>query len=103
VQEDVLIQYINDLNVRELSSIPQIVKNLAEELANKELNYKWVGRFVERKKIVLKSIYLTTINHKCKISDNSHYYEYFFTNIRLRFYYVVSIMRVIFVTEFPFI
>jgi hypothetical protein len=39
VQKNVLIQYINDLNVRELLLIFQIVKNLAEELANKKLNY----------------------------------------------------------------
>jgi hypothetical protein len=38
-QKDVLIQYINDLNIRGLPLIPQIVKNLAEKLANKKLNY----------------------------------------------------------------
>jgi hypothetical protein len=35
VQEDVLVRYINDLSARGLLLIPQIVKNLAEELANK--------------------------------------------------------------------
>jgi hypothetical protein len=103
VQENVLIRYINDLNAKGLPPTPQIVKNLAEELANKELNHNWVGRFVERKKTMLKSVYLTTIDHKRKISDNSHHYEYFFTNVRLRFYYIVSIMRVTFVTESPLI
>jgi hypothetical protein len=101
VQKDVLIQYINDLNARKFPSILQIIKNLAEELANKELNYNWIGRFVERKKIILKSVYLTTIDYKRKISDNSYYYKYFFTNVRLRFYYIVSVMRVTFVIEFP--
>jgi hypothetical protein len=101
VQENVLIQYINDLSARELPSTFQIVKNLADELANKKLNDNWIGRFVERKKIVLKRVYLIIINYKRKISDNFHYYEYFFTNIRLHFYYVIFVMRVIFVTEFP--
>jgi hypothetical protein len=99
IQEDVLIRYINDLNIRRLLLTLQIVKNLTEELANKKLNYNWVGRFVERKKIILKDIYLTIINYKRKISDNSYHYEYFFTNIRLRFYYIISVIRVIFVTE----
>jgi hypothetical protein len=101
VQENVLIQYINDLNIRRLPLILQIIKIFAEEFANKKLNYNWIERFVERKKIILKSVYLTIINYKRKISDNSHYYKYFFTNVRLRFYYVISIMRITFVTESP--
>jgi hypothetical protein len=39
MQEDVLIRYINDLNIRKFSLILQIIKNLAEEFVNKELNY----------------------------------------------------------------
>jgi hypothetical protein len=39
IQEDVLIRYINDLNIRGFPSIFQIIKNLSEELANKKLNY----------------------------------------------------------------
>jgi hypothetical protein len=50
MQENVLIRYINDLNIKKLLLIFQIVKNLTEELANKKLNYNWIGRFVERKK-----------------------------------------------------
>jgi hypothetical protein len=49
----------------------------------------------------LKSVYLIIIDYKRKISDNSYHYKYFFTNIRLHFYYIIFIMRVIFVTEFP--
>jgi hypothetical protein len=90
VQEDVLVRYINDLSARGLPPTPQIVKNLAEELANKKLSHNWVGRFVKRKKTLLKSVYLTTIDHRRKVSDNSHHYEHFFTNVCLYFYYVVS-------------
>jgi hypothetical protein len=39
MQENVLIRYINDLNIKKFLSISQIIKNLAEELANKKLNY----------------------------------------------------------------
>jgi hypothetical protein len=66
------------------------VKNLAEELANKKLNYNWVGRFVKRKKTLLKSVYLITIDYRREVSDNSYHYEHFFTNVCLYFYYVVS-------------
>jgi hypothetical protein len=37
VQEDVLVRYINDLSARGLPPIPQIVKNLAIELAGKDI------------------------------------------------------------------
>ena len=96
MQEDVLVRYINDLNTRGLLLIFQIVKNLAEKLANKILSYNWVGRFVKRKKALLKSVYLTIIDYRRKVSDNSHYYEHFFTNVCLYFYYVMfSIPRYI--------
>jgi hypothetical protein len=75
VQETGLIRYINDLNIKKLSPILQIIKNLAEKLANKKSNYDWIERFVERKKTILKNVYLTTINYKRKISDNSYYYK----------------------------
>jgi hypothetical protein len=51
------------------------------------------------KKKILKSVYLIIIDYKRKIADNSRHYEYFFENIRLIFFYVSSILRVIFVTE----
>jgi hypothetical protein len=62
-QENVLIRYINDLSARGLSPISQIVKNLAEELAGKDIGQNWVLRFVKRKKDVLRSIYLAPINY----------------------------------------
>ena len=52
-QENVLVRYINDLSARGLPPTSQIVKNLAEELANRRLSHVWVGRFVKRKKILL--------------------------------------------------
>jgi hypothetical protein len=63
VQEDVLVRYINNLSIRGLPPISQIVKNFAKELAGKDIGYNWVGRFVERKKTLLKSVYLTIIDY----------------------------------------
>jgi hypothetical protein len=85
VQEDVLVRYINELSARGLLLTPQIVRNLAKELAGKDIGYNWVGRFVKRKKAVLKSVYLTTIDHQRKVSNNSYHYEHFFANVRLYF------------------
>ena len=97
-EEDVLVRYINDLNARGLPPTPQIVKNLAEEIANTNLGPNWTTRFLQRKKNVLRSVYLTTIDHKRKISDNSHHYEHFYTNVRLHF----SLLRVILNIEVHF-
>ena len=99
VQENVLVRYINELSARGLSPTSQIVKNLAEELAGKEVGQNWVGRFVKRKKGMLKSIYLAPIDHQRKVSDNSHHYEHFFANVRLYSYYFMFIVRLMFVTE----
>ena len=99
MQKNVLVRYINEFSARGLSLTSQIVKNLAEELAGKEVGQNWVGRFVKRKKDMLKSIYLTPIDHQRKVSDNSYHYEHFFTNVRLYSYYLAFIVRLMFVTE----
>jgi hypothetical protein len=78
VEENVLVRYINKLNIRELSPISQIVKNLAEEIANKNLNSNWITRFLKRKKNIIRNVYLIIINYKRKVSDNSHHYKHFF-------------------------
>jgi hypothetical protein len=62
-QENVLVGYINNLSARGLSPTSQIVKNLAEKLAGKDIGQNWVLRFVKRKKDVLRSIYLTPIDY----------------------------------------
>jgi hypothetical protein len=54
------------------------VKNLAEEIANKNLNPNWTTRFLKCKKNIIRSVYLTIIDYKRKVSDNSHHYEHFF-------------------------
>jgi hypothetical protein len=67
------------------------VKNLVEEIVNKNFESNWIIRFLQRKKYILRGVYLITIDYKRKISDNSHYYKYFYINVSLRF----SLLRVI--------
>jgi hypothetical protein len=64
------------------------MKNLVEEIVNKNFDSNWTIRFLKRKKNVIRSVYLIIINYKCKVSDNSHYYKYFFTNVRLYFLFI---------------
>jgi hypothetical protein len=88
VKKDVLVRYINNLNIQRLFPISQIMKNLAKKITNKNLKFNWTIRFLQRKKKVIRNIYLTTINYKRKISDNSYYYKYFFINVRLHLLYI---------------
>jgi hypothetical protein len=85
VEKDFLIRYINKLNIRRFLLISQIMKNLAEKIANKNLNFNWIIKFLKRKKNVIRNVYLIIINYKRKVSDNSYYYKYFFINVRLYF------------------
>ena len=87
-QEEVLIAHINKLSDRGLPPTPQIVKNLAEELAHEEIGKNWVSRFCQRHAHRLSSVYLRTIDHKRKIADNSHHFEHYFNtvNVLLNFY-----------------
>jgi hypothetical protein len=39
VQKDVLVRYINKLSARGLSPTPQIIRNLAKELADKDIGH----------------------------------------------------------------
>jgi hypothetical protein len=78
MQEEVLLKHINRLSDRGIPPTPQITKNIAEEIAGKELGVHWVTRFVERHRDRLKSTFLCTIDHRRKKADNSHYFQVFF-------------------------
>ena len=86
-QEKTLIQYINKLSNRGLPPTPQIVKNLAEEITNTKLGPNWVSRFCKRHQKDLKSVYLRTIDHKRKVTDNSAYFQHFYEHVCLLFLY----------------
>ena len=66
-----LITYINRLTERGLPPTPQIVRNIAEEVAKTRLGIHWVTRFYQRYYNRLTSIYLRVIDHKRKVADNS--------------------------------
>jgi hypothetical protein len=74
------------------------MKNLAEEIANINFKFNWTTRFLQRKKNILRNVYLIIIDYKRKISDNSYYYKYFYINVRLRF----SLLRIILNIEIHF-
>jgi hypothetical protein len=84
-QEKTLIQYINKLSDRGIPPTPQIVKNLAVEIAGIKLGKNWVSRFCKRHQKDLKSVYLRTINHKRKLADNSAYFQHFYEQVRIAF------------------
>jgi hypothetical protein len=77
-QEETLIEYVNKLNDRGFPPTPQILKNIAESVTKTRLGPNWVARFCKRHSTRLTSIYLRTIDHKRKLADNSHHFQYFF-------------------------
>jgi AraC-like DNA-binding protein len=77
-QEEALITYVNKLNDRGFPPTPQILKNITESIAHITLSPNWVARFCKRHRTRLASLYLRTIDHKRKITDNSQYFQHFF-------------------------
>jgi Tc5 transposase DNA-binding domain len=77
-QEKTLVAYINKLSDRGLPPTPGIVRNLAEELSKSTVGEHWVSRFCKRHKNQLSSVYLRTIDHKRKVTDNSLHFQHYF-------------------------
>jgi len=78
-QEEVLIQRINDLTDRGMPPTSQIVKNLAEEMRGKLVNKNWVGQFVKRHGIRLKSVYLRNIDNLRASAEYAPIFQLFFS------------------------
>jgi AraC-like DNA-binding protein len=93
VQEETLIKHINNLSNRGLPPTPQIVKNIAEEIAYVKLGPNWVSRFCKRHRDQLTSVYLRTIDHKRKIADNSRYFRHFYDTVRILLIYRIYDFR----------
>ncbi|KAF4625745.1 hypothetical protein G7Y89_g12419 [Cudoniella acicularis] len=62
-QEEILITRINNLTDRGMPPTSHIVKNLAEEIRGASVGKNWVGQFVRRHGIRLKSLYLRNIDN----------------------------------------
>ncbi|KAM4061941.1 DDE superfamily endonuclease [Hirsutella rhossiliensis] len=70
-QEEILIGHVNKLTNRGIPPTPQMLKNIAEEIAGTKLGVNWVSRFRKRHHDRLSSLYLRTIDHQRKAADNS--------------------------------
>jgi hypothetical protein len=88
-QEEVLIQRINDLTDRGMPPTSQIVKNLAEEMRGKRVNKNWVGQFVKRHGIRLKSLYLRNIDNLRASAEYAPMFQLFFSVVSV-FFIVIS-------------
>ena len=65
----------------------QIVKNLVEEMRGKLVNKNWVGQFVKRHGIRLKSIYLRNIDNLRASAEYAPMFQLFFNVISIFFCY----------------
>lgn len=62
-QEEVLINRINTLTDRSMPPTIHIVRNFAEEIRGAPVGKNWIGQFVKRRQIRLKSLYLGNIDN----------------------------------------
>ena len=63
-QKKALIEQINHLTDRELLSISQMIRNLAEKMLEGAVSKNWTGQFCQWYKNQLKSLYLHNIDSK---------------------------------------
>jgi hypothetical protein len=68
-----------------------IIKNLAEEIKGGPLGKNWVGQFVKRHSIRLKSLYLRNINNLRASAKYAPIFQLFFSVVC---YFIIIILRV---------
>jgi len=78
-QEDVLLSYIDRLTDKHIPPTTQIVRNLAEEILNKDVGKNWAAGFVERYKDRICSIYLRPLDKARVASENTAMFTHFYT------------------------
>jgi len=78
-QEEVLIHRINYLTDRSMPPTSYIVKNLAEEIRGAPVGKNWVGQFVKRHGIRLKSLYLRNIDNLRAGAEYAPMFQLFFS------------------------
>jgi hypothetical protein len=78
-QEEVLIHRINLLTDRGMPPTSHIVRNLAEEIRGKLVGKNWVGQFVKRHSIRLKSLYLRNIDNLRAGAEYAPMFQLFFS------------------------
>jgi hypothetical protein len=89
----VLIHRINTLTDRGMPPTSHIVRNLTEEIRGGPLGKNWVGQFVKRHSIRLKSLYLRNIDNLRTSSEYAPMFQLFFSMVcSLIFYYFANIL-----------
>ena len=78
-QEEVLIYRINTLTDRGMPPTSHIVRNLAEEIRGEPVGKNWVGQFVKRHSIRLKSLYLRNIDNLRAGAEYAPMFQLFFS------------------------
>ena len=85
-QEEVLIHRINTLTDRGMPPTSHIVRNLAEEIRGGPVGKNWVGQFVKRHSIRLKSLYLRNIDNLRAGAEYAPMFQLFFSVVRWFFF-----------------
>jgi Tc5 transposase DNA-binding domain len=78
-QEEVLIQRINYLTNRAMPPTSHIVKNLTKEIRGTRIGKNWVGQFIKRHNIRLKSLYLRNIDNLRASAEYAPMFQLFFS------------------------
>ena len=90
-QEEVLITRINDLTDRGMPPTSQIVRNLAEEIRGDKVGKNWVGQFVKRHGIRLKSLYLRNIDNLRASAEYTLMFQLFFSVVSCFFVIITCV------------
>jgi predicted GTPase len=89
-QESVLIRQINFLTNRGLPPTSRIVRNMAEEIAQRRVGKNWVSEFVKRHEKDLLSRYLQAMDRDRKAAEYAPLFKAFYELVRafLIIYYI---------------
>jgi hypothetical protein len=90
-QEKCLIHRINTLTDRGMPPTSYIIKNLAEEIKGGPLEKNWVGQFVKRHSIRLKSLYLRNIDNLRASAEYAPIFQLFFSVV---YCFIIIILRI---------
>ncbi len=88
-QEEVLIHRINLLTDRGMPPTSHIVKNLVEEIRGGPVGKNWVGQFVKRHGLRLKSLYLRNIDNLRAGAEYAPMFQLFFSIVSY-FFIIIS-------------
>jgi hypothetical protein len=87
--EEYLIHRINTLTDRGIPPTSHIIRNLAEEIKGGPLGKNWVGQFVKRYSIRLKSLYLRNIDNLHTSAKYTPIFQLFFSIVC---YFIIIIL-----------